>query len=250
MRVPFAKLGVAAVLLVSTSAAQAQWSSLLAWFQTQQRELSALAIETKQAALAANQVSEAEVNARKQLSVAMGTIMMSDRVRDVVLSYDANLGQPMLLKCDAQLGRQLAVETHHQANLDSRFFMGSYVNSMTADRLMGEAAILNQRREWFCSVSEAKQGICKLSPNGMQAWDTSYAGAFSEPTMTPDVELAAFAFATNLSDVRPSKGIYCKSADCEAAQLKQMQSTAIGSMIATSVIGQVSERRSTKLEGK
>ena len=97
-------------------------------------------------------------------------------------------------------------------------------------------------------MSEAKQGLCELKPNGMQAWDASYSGPFGEQTMTPDVELAAYNYITNVVDTRAPNGINCKTEACTSARLQNMRDTAIGSMVAESLVGQVSMRRSTVLE--
>ena len=221
---------------------------MVSWFTTSQRELSALAISVKQSAVSSNQVSDAEMNSRKQLAVAMGAVMTSERVREVVKNYDPTLGQPMLLKCEAQFDRRLQVEVVNQSAKNARVLVSNFAAASTPSRAAAEKAVLTQHREMFCSVSEAKQGLCELKPNGMQAWDSSYSGPFGEQTMTPDVELAAYNFITNVVDTRAPHGINCKSESCTAARLDNMRATAIGSMVAESFIGQLSMRRSTALE--
>lgn len=244
-----AKVAAVVALIGVTSQAQAfGWASALAWFSTMQREVSSFAIQVKQSAVAANQVSDAEVNSRKQLAVAMGALMTSERVRETVKNYDPSLGQPMLLKCDAQLDRTLQVEVFNQAAKNTRGFVSNFAAASTASNAESETNTLSQHRELFCSVSEAKQGLCELKPNGMQAWDASYSGPFGEQTMSPDVELAAFNYITNLVDTRAPDGINCKSEACSAARLENMQATAMGSMVAESLVGQLSMRRSTVLE--
>ena len=243
------RLAVAAVLLMTAASAHAfSWAAVLAWFQTMQREVSAIAIQTKQNAVAANQISDAQVNSRKNLAVAMGALMMSDRVRDVTLGFDPHLGQPMLLKCNAQMERTMQVEVFNQAAKNTREFLTAYSSASTESRAAADRDVLLQHREFFCSVSEAKQGLCELNPNGMQGWDSTYSGPFGEHTMTPDIELAAFNYVANLADTRAPKGINCKSEACAAAQLKHMEATAIGSMVSASLVGQLSARRSTFLE--
>lgn len=241
-------LAIAALLGAAAQAHASGWASVLSWFTTMQREVSALAIQVKQNVVAANQISDAEMNTRKQLAVAMGALMSSERVRDVVANYDAQLGQPVLLKCDAQLDRKFQVEVFNQSARNTREFVSNYAAASTPSRAAAEQGVLNQHRELFCSVSEAKQGLCELKPNGMQGWDSSYAGPFGEQTMTPDVELAAFNYITHLVDTRAPAGIDCKTEACAAARLEFMGATAIGSMVAESLVGQLSMRRSTVVE--
>ena len=239
------------VALVGGVSAQAHafgWASVLSWFMTMQREVSAFAIQVKQNAVAANQISDAEMNTRKTLAVAMGALMTSDRVREVVQNYDPLLGQPMLLKCEAQFDRKVQVEVFNQASKNTREFVSNYSTASAVSRAAADQDVLAQHRELFCTVSEAKQGMCELKPNGMQGWDASYSGPFGEQTMTPDVELAAFNYITNVVDTRAPSGINCKSEACASARLQNMRDTAIGSMVAESLVGQVSMRRSTVLE--
>lgn len=248
-RIQRIRSAAALVVLLSFSVhAHASWATVIAWFQTMVREVSALAVQVKQNAVAANQVSDAEVNSRKQLAVAMGALMTSERVREVVKNYDPTLGQPMLLKCDAQLERALQVEVSHQADKNRHWMLNNFVNASASSRVVADRNALEQRRTLFCSVSEAKQGLCELVPNGMQSWDSSYAGPFGEQTMTPDVEIAAYSYIANVVDTRPPDGINCKSEACSAARLDNMRNTAFGSMVAESLVGQVSARRSTFLE--
>ena len=242
-----ASIGVGALALAG-SAHAFSWASIVAWFTTMQREVSAIAIQTKQNAVAANQIADAEVNTRKTLSVAMGALMASERVRDVVRDYDPQIGQPMLLKCNAQMERGLQVDAFNQAARNTRLFVSSYATVGADSRVTAQRDVLQQRRELFCSVSEAKAGLCELKPNGMQGWDTMYDGPFGNLTMTPDFELAAANYIANLADIRAPKSIYCKSEACATAQQKQIESVAIGSMVAASLTGQLSDRRITELE--
>jgi len=241
-------LALVALVGLSAEAQAFGWASVVSWFQTMQREVSALAIQVKQNAVSANQVSDAEMNTRKQLAVAMGALMTSERVRDVVKNYDPTLGQPMLLKCDAQFDRKVQVEVFNQAAKNTREMVSSFAVASTTSRAAADKDVLAQHRELFCSVSEAKQGLCELKPNGMQAWDASYSGPFGEQTMTPDVELAAYNYITNVVDTRAPNGINCETEACTSARLQNMRDTAIGSMVAESLVGQVSMRRSTVLE--
>lgn len=243
-----ARVAAVAALVCASSQANAQWATVASWFTTMQRELSALAISVKQSAVASNQIADGEMNSRKQLAVAMGAVMTSERVREVVKNYDPTLGQPLLLKCEAQFDRRLQVEVVNQAAKNTRVLVSNYAAASTPSRAAADRDVLNQHRELFCSVSEAKQGLCELKPNGMQGWDASYSGPFGEHTMTPDVELAGYTYITNLVDTRAPHGINCKSEACTAARLDNMQATAIGSMVAESLIGQLSMRRSTKLD--
>lgn len=234
--------------LMTISAEAHAWASVVAWFVTMQREVSSLAVSVMQGGVSANQISDAEVNSRKTLSVAMGALTTSDRVREVVKNYDPNLGQPMLLKCEAQLDRTLQVEVTHQANKNALGFVTNFASASTSSRADADRDTLDQHRDFFCSVSEAKQGLCELKPNGMQGWDSSYSGPFGQLTMTPEGELAAANYITNLVDARPPEGINCKSQACSSARLEYMQVTALGSMVAESLVSQLSARRSTELE--
>lgn len=102
----------------------------------------------------------------------------------------------------------------NQASKNTRAMVSNFAVASTTSRAAADKDALIQHRELFCSVSEAKQGLCELKPNGMQAWDASYSGPFGEQTMTPDVELAAYNYITNMVDTRASNEINCKTEAC------------------------------------
>jgi len=232
------------------SAHSFSWASVLQFLSSLGNEASALAITTKQTALAAFQESLAAVNANKQLATAMGVIQMSDRLINVFADFNPETGQPDATKCEAQKNTTLHVEAESQKQKDAAHLMQTFAAGRVSTRAAGEVETLAVHRDAYCTVSEAKQGMCTLSANGMQGWDSNYAGAFGEVTLAPEGELAAYAYAGMLADARAEAVIDCKSAACVAASVQQLGSAAASAMAANAIIGQVTDRRVPMMTGK
>lgn len=231
------------IALVSLPTQAISWSSIVAFITTMQTEMSAWAINVKQTSLAAHQITSAEVYSKKQLATAIGAINMSDRVSKAVTSFDSELGQPMTIKCEAQKQGKLFVEAVAQRDRDSSKLMTSYSSQRVGSRAEADFEILNIHKNTYCSIAEAKQGICELTPNGMQAWDTDYSGAFTEATLSPEGELAGYAYTAMVTDLRAEAQADCSSASCSAAQSHQLAASAFTAMSANSLVGQVVHRR-------
>jgi hypothetical protein len=241
----------ACALLFATPNAQAlSWQSALEWIQTMQSELSAWAVTTKQTAVAANQEAQSRLNAQQQLATAAGAIAMSDRVSRAVMSVDATWGQPVTIKCEAQKDATLQVEAWHQVALDRGKLMATFASTRVADKAHAERERVALHKDSYCTVSEAKSGLCKLTANGMQGWDENYGGAFAERTLPAEGELAGYAYTAMVADTRAPAVIDCQSSSCAAAAEEQLALAAAGTMVADAFLGQVLERRVPMLTGQ
>lgn len=240
-------LGYALVLV--SGPVQAQFSWIASSIFDMERELSAWAVTTKQTGVAANQQAEADLKAKQQLATAVGTIGMSSRAVKAVTNFGASSGQPETSKCIAQANGSLHVEAMSQRDKDSARLMASFASERVGSKAAADAQRLALHRELYCTVAEAKSGLCGLTPNAMQGWDVNYGGAFSKRTLSPEGELAGYAYAAMLGDSRAEMQIDCKTASCGAAQSKQLAFSAMSSMVATSIVGQVTDRRVPMLTG-
>lgn len=238
------------VMFVSASAHALTWESVLTFIKTMGTESSAWAVTVKQTSIAANQQSQSEAMAKKQLATAIGAIRMSNRAVDAVTSVDSKLGQAVTGKCIAQRNGQLHVEAVSQKERDAGRLMASFSSGRVGSRAAANAEALSVHRETYCTISEAKQGMCALSANGMQGWDVNYAGAFGESTLAPEGELAGYAYIAMIADVRADAHGDCTTTACAAAQSQQLATAAMGAMVANSLIGQVTDRRVPMLTGK
>lgn len=221
----------------------ASWISVTELVSTMQQGMSALNVATKQAALAANQQSLAAVNAFKMLSTSRGAVEMSNRLIDTFSSFDASTGQASSNGCVAHMQNSLSIQADELAESNRAALMQTYVTKRYGAQSMADNERLNMHRDTYCSASEAKSGACTIKANGMQGWDTDYAGAFNQPTLSPEAELAGYAYIANLTDHRIAVSQDCQSIACQAATLTQMRSSAFDSMVADSLVGQLTERR-------
>lgn len=246
-----ASLGAACVFILASPSAHAlSWMSVLQFIQTMQSEMSAWGVTTKQTALSANQVAQTNLTSQQQLATAIGTIDMSQRVGNAVMSVDASVGQPVSIKCNAQMEAALQVEARSQMSLDRSKLIGTFAASRVADKSRSDRERIALRKDSYCSIDEAKSGVCTLKANGMQGWDSNYGGAFGENTLPAEGELAGYAYAAMVADVRAPAVLDCKSAGCAAAASQQLALSAMGSMAADALVGQVMERRVPMLTGK
>lgn len=244
--------GVAAgylLALASTNAQALSWDSIVEWVQTMQSESSAWSVTTKQTAVSANQMGESDVVSHQQLATSMGAIALSERLVESVSSYDINLGQPVTIKCTAQKAATMQVEAWSQVGFDRSKLMGTFASNRVADKSRAEAERLALHKDSYCTIGDARSGICELKANGMQGWDANYGGAFGERTLPAEGELAGYAYAAMVADVRAPAALDCKSAACAAAAAQQLALAAVGTAAADAFVGQVLERRVPMLTG-
>lgn len=250
MRYQFRALAVVAAIFVSGPAHAQTWASVATFLRTMQDEASAWAITTKQTAVSAQQQNDSRVRSQSMLASAIGAIEMSNRVSQAILSVDPAVGQPSTLLCEAQTEGALRVEALGQRDRDAARLMQSFASSRVSTQAKADEAVVAQRKDTYCTVSEAKAGACKLVANGMQGWDSNYAGAFGQRTLSPEGELAGYAYVAMLTDTRASAAIDCTSAACQSAAASQMRVAAMSTMAANSLIGQVADRRIPVLTGQ
>lgn len=219
-------------------------------FVTWQQQMNAFKTLVKQAAVTANQVGTADITADQVLSASISSIRTQDRLLKVVSDYGGEYGQPFTSGCVAQRNAKTHVAAVEQRDLDAAKLMRSFANGRVASRVAASREKWEMRQQTYCSVSEAKQGLCELSANGMQAWDSDYSGPFSERSLSPEGELAGYAYAAMLADTRAPETIDCGTPACHAARMSFLKANATSSMIMNTVVGQVADRRVPTLTGQ
>lgn len=226
------------------------WDSVVTFLKTMKDEASAWSVATQQTAVAAQQQNDSRVRSQAMLASAIGAIEMADRVGKAVAAVDPAIGQPQTLLCEAQTEGALRVEALGQRDRDAARLMQSFASSRVDTQASADEGAIAQRKDTYCTISEARGGACKLVANGMQGWDSNYAGAFSERTLSPEGELAGYAYTAMLTDTRASSAIDCTSAACRSAAANQMRVAAMSALAANSMIGQVTDRRVPVLTGQ
>jgi hypothetical protein len=225
------------------------FQSVVMWLRTMQSEMSAWSVTVKQTALSANQSAASRHASNRELATAIGAISMSDRITKAVMSVDGTFGQPVTIKCAAQKDATLQVEARQQMSHDRMKLIGTFAATRVASKGAAEVERMSLHKDSYCTISEAKAGLCKLKANGMQGWDSNYAGAFGETTLAAEGELAGYAYAAMVADTRAPAALDCKSAACAAAASEQLALSAVGTMVADAFVGQVLERRVPVITG-
>lgn len=226
------------------------WDSVVTFLKTMQDEVSAWSVTTSQTAVGAQQQNESQLRAQGLLATAIGAIEMSDRVGSAIAAVDPLVGQPLRLLCEAQTEGQLRIEALGQRDRDTARLMASFAGSRVSSQAAAQAETLATRRDRYCTVSEAQAGACELVANGMQGWDSNYAGFASQMTLSPEAELAGYAYAAMVTDTRISAVTDCTSMECSGAHVNQMRVAAMSTLAANSLVGQVVDRRVPILTGQ
>jgi hypothetical protein len=245
-----ALVGYGLLLPGSGAWAQTSWQSVVQWLYSSQNQSSAWAVTTKQTSVSANQEADSTHASQQQLATAMGAISMSNRVTDEVLSVDGVLGQPVANKCVAVKNAEMQVQAWQQVDMDRSKLIATFASTRVSTAAQGQLERIALHRNSYCSVSEARMGMCQLRADGMQGWDVNYGGAFGEHTLAAEGELAGYAYAAMVADARAPAAIDCKSSACSAAAVQQLANAAAGTMVADAFLGQVLERRVPMITGQ
>ncbi|NIF27672.1 hypothetical protein F3J44_14980 [Pantoea sp. Tr-811] len=158
-------------------------ASLSAILETEsQRLTSAIAVLTKQKALAANTVAEAGRNSAQQTATALKVMAQTQRVKQARFDYGGEFGQgyspckvyatrTLIASRDADMG----TEVRQRVKAEIVAAPGTYAEPISA------RAALNKARQNFCTQDQADSGLCK-SAGALPGADLSVATLF-EPSM-------------------------------------------------------------------
>ena len=242
---------VCGAFLASPAQAQTAWKTLLELVWRYGNEMSAWAVQTKQAALSANVVSGTVRNAKMELASARGAQHTTAQTVRATENFHPQFGgQPASLSCDAVRQNIAAEAALAQRKIDTQALMASYAGARVGDPSQAVQQQWARHRDTYCTVAEAKikpTPACQLVPNGMQGWDSNYAGAFSETTLSPETELAAYDYAATLIDQRSTLLSACKETACNEQAAISLTSASAASMVANSLIDQATWRRQPEL---
>lgn len=222
------------------------WSSVLQWVISLNNDNSAWSVTTKQTALTSNQIASNDVRATSMLSIAIGSLNQTERQKKNIIDYSASFGQPESNLCLAISQLNSFVKNMEAQKKDLRGRMASYGNDIQTSKveLNQSLQILHQD---FCSVSESKQGLCKLKANGMQAWDVDYSGFTSQNNIEGTSEIGAIAYVKRISPSIISSKNQCKTNLCTDVRIQNLTNVARASMITNTFLSQVSIRKNSSL---
>lgn len=179
--------------------------------------ISAVAVSTKQEALASNQVSDTTMQAAQQLLNATTTQNTNDQVVKAVLDFSGSTGQ----------GYQPCIVLYKNKSLDhawdgipqsvkkrmarSSLSSGSMVSSVT-DEMQSR---LKSHRDKFCSNGEQKAGLCSAS--SLPGGDTNAATLFEPAAKDSLVDQARTAYIDNVLG-EPDEKINAKAGKSQSGQ--------------------------------
>lgn len=184
-------------LNAAVSAVDASLSALL---ETEsQRLTSAIAVMTKQKALAANTVAEAGRNAAQQTATALNVLAQTQRVKQARFDYGGEFGQgyspckifstrTLISNRDADMG----TEVRQRVKAEIVAAPGTYAEPISAQTALIEA------RKPFCTQDQADSGLCK-SVGTMPGADLTVATLFEPAMENETLYKAKVGFVNNIA---------------------------------------------------
>ncbi|MHC6758177.1 hypothetical protein [Yersinia ruckeri] len=174
--------------------------SLSALLETNsQRLTSAIAILTKQKALAANQIADSQVRAGKMTAEGLRTLAETERVKKARFDYGGEFGQGYQ-PCKINASRALIATR----NADLQSELGKRVRSEIvagagkyADPIKAREEQLNEHKK-YCTADEVNSGLCPAE-GALAGADTNIGTLFHEDMEGDDTYAAKNAFINNLA---------------------------------------------------
>jgi len=127
-----------------------------------QRMLSALAVLTKQKAIAANQVSQSTKNAYQIDAQALNTLAQADRVKQARFDYGPEFGQGYN-PCTISVTRKAMTQSLEDTNTKAIQDMEKEVINHSGNYAQQAKTLnnnLNMHREKYCTLAQVKAGLC------------------------------------------------------------------------------------------
>lgn len=182
-----------------------------------QRMTSAVAILTKQKALAANQVADSNRRAAEATAVALNAMAQTERVKRARFEYGGEFGQGFK-PCVVYAGRNLIANRDAQMGEERRVRMMSEVVAAPGryvDPIQAQEFSAKEHRDLFCTVDQAKAGMCTQA--GEMAGASLNAATLFEPVMEADkLYRAKVAFVNNVVGL-PDAPIPAAAANSQSA---------------------------------
>lgn len=164
-----------------------------------QRLTSAIAVLTKQKALAANQIAESGRNSAQQTATALNVLAQTDRVKKARFDYGGEFGQGFS-PCIVYATRSVISNRDADMTTEVRQRVKSEITAapgVYADPVKAQTAMV-KNREQFCTQGQVDSGLCR-SVGTLPGADLSVATLF-EPAMEGEpLYDAKVAFVNNVA---------------------------------------------------
>jgi hypothetical protein len=253
----FARLAVVGVVYAAVLTPVAangfgfSFQAFLEWLSTKGQMTSAVKVSTAQTSLSAQQVSLGSIEAGKAFANAYSTNAIHNDTVGAIADYFPGY-LPSSSRCDAITKSQLQVEAGAQAGRDSRKLADALSSAMADNQRDVKKAKSDIHRNLYCSVEEAKSGLCEIRVDGLQSADADYSVAFlGNATISPEVEISGMSYVANVADVSTgAETSLCNTPECISAMMNTSRDQAIYSMVGSVFSDQLAARRIPVMSGK
>ena len=191
------------------------------WWQSE-RLISAIAILTKQKAVAANQISDGARNSNQEVALGLNALAQAERVKKARFEFGGEFGQGYS-PCYVFQGRLtiaraesgLSGETAGALRTEVKAAPGRYSNPVLAQKEMVE-----EHNRLFCTTDQAASGLCEREGK-LPGASLSVATLFKPSSDGEDLTRAKTAFINNMAGL-PDGPVPEGGARSEAAASYQM----------------------------
>lgn len=188
-----------------------------------QRLLSAIAVLTKQKAIAANQIADSARTADQQVATSLNVLSQTERVKQAKFDFSGEFGQGFS-PCKVYSQRHIISMRDTDMGNERRYRVSSEVVAAPGryyDPILGQEELLKANRK-FCTEDQVNSGLCN-EEGELPAASTNAATLFEPAMEGSDLYDAKVAFVNNLvglpdGSIPPSAG---KSAAAEAYMLEK-----------------------------
>lgn len=206
--------------------------------QQSERLVSAIAVLTKQKAVAANQIADGLRNSNQEVALGLNALAQAERVKRARFEFGGEFGQGYspcyVFEGRIAIGRaesDLLGDAGHAVRSEVQAAPGRYASPVLAQKEM-----LEEHNKLFCTREQAESGLCQ--GEGKLPGASLSAGTLFKPTIDgEDLTKAKIAFINNVSGLPdgpvPKEG--ARSNAAAAYQLAKMEKDAVRSSALSSL---------------
>ena len=224
------------ILIGAIKEMDAALSGQLYW--QSERLTSAIAVLTKQKALAANQISDGVRNSNQEVALGLNALAQAERVKKARFDFGGEFGQGFS-PCYVADGRLLITRTESDLSGELADAVRSGVRASPGryeDPVLAQKQMLAEHGKLFCTEDQAKSGLCERVGK-LPGASLSIATLFKPSGNSEDLSKAKDALINNLAGL-PDAPVPVTGAGSEATAAYQlakmerdaMRSTALASL--------------------
>ncbi len=210
-------------------------------------EASAWAINVKQAAISANQVSRTTTESAKTLVAAIGTMQQNNRVVDAFVDYSASFGQTSSMQCAQMSLDNLIVQKFNLTqDLNNKELQQTFSSPSQMSEINNTSSKIKKYSK-YCSDYEYKSGMCAaIAVADKMHADINISSILTKDSLAQEELQTAKDYVTRVIQPQMDSSAQCKQSSCKTSAGEELQYNSYLSMAAYSLNYKVAERNNLK----